>query len=235
MVRIVVARARWRTGGHAMLALIAGLTILPLQSAADVCTSARADDIAELFEAWDAALTTQHPDRVTRLYASEAILIPSSAAPPRSGYAEIRDYYVHLLQRRPRLRVADRNIRIGCNQAIDTGTAAMILRGEQAGTTETLMVRYTLVHEWANGGWHIAHHSIVQLPDGRAVDRLTHAHAPLPGNVRNALPTARAPAVAGFTKRASPRPQARAKAKAPAPDPWAGYKAGDWSTGQPTF
>ena len=215
-----------------LLVVFAALMAMqPTPVVARECVAVQEDDIAQLFERWSTALETQHPDRVTRLYDSDAMVIVGQSAAPRMGYGEIRDYYFHLVQRNPRVRLQSRMIRLGCNQAIDAGTAAMVLRGAREGTTETIMVRYTFVYEFSGDSWRIVHHHVSQ-PQEAVADRLTQAHAPLPAVVgaRVAKPGA---AVAGYTKRIAPRVPLRAKSAAP--EPTGGYRAGDWSTGEPVF
>jgi uncharacterized protein (TIGR02246 family) len=212
--------------------LVAMLLLLTsAQAASKDCVLAEEEDIAALFDRWSSAVEMQHPDRVTRLYDTDATMIVGRSDAQRLGYAEIRAYYFETLQRDPRVRLQARSIRIGCNHAVDTGTVAVILRGARPGTTETLLQRYTFVYDFNGGSWRIAHHHVSQPSEAVALDRRTQVHAAVPASVgaRTAKP---GPAVAGFTQRIA-RPRV-SRPKSGASESW-GYKAGDWSNGQPTF
>lgn len=212
--------------------LIGTLLLLPsAQAASKTCVLAEEENIAALFERWSAAVEMQHPDRVTRLYETDATMIVGRSDAPRMGYADIREYYFQVLQRDPRVRLQARSIRIGCNHAVDTGTVAVIMRGARSGTTETMLQRYTFVYDYNGGSWRIAHHHVSLPTEAVDADRSTHVHAAVPAAV--GVRTAKAgPAVAGYTQRLA-RPRVVRPKSGPS-DAW-DYKAGDWSSGQPTF
>ena len=64
-----------------------------------------------MLAAFDAALETQHPDKVARLFAVDALLIGHNAPKPRSGYMDIRDYYVFFLTAKPVPKFVQRSAR----------------------------------------------------------------------------------------------------------------------------
>ena len=123
-------------------------------------TCARIDphQVAALFDHWNAALKTADPEKVTRDYAPDAILIPTVANEPRIGSKAIRAYFVDFLKRQPQGAITGRTIRIGCNFALDAGTYTFTLKGDQPGSTTQVPARYTFLYEPRGGHWLIAHH-----------------------------------------------------------------------------
>ncbi|MEL6984544.1 MAG: SgcJ/EcaC family oxidoreductase, partial [Actinomycetota bacterium] len=67
--------------------------------------------INELFETWNTALQTGDPDQVTRLYAPDAILLPTASNQVRHNHAEIRDYFVSFQARNPSGEINESNTR----------------------------------------------------------------------------------------------------------------------------
>ena len=107
------------------------------------CAPVTQQEIAALFERWNASLATHEADKVTANYAPDAVLLPTVSNRPRTDTASIRDYFVHFLERNPQGTIDSRTIRIGCNTASDVGTYTFKLSGKPPGTTETVKARYT--------------------------------------------------------------------------------------------
>lgn len=196
----------------------------PITQKTDTCAVVTADEIAALFDRWNATVATAHPDKMTRLYAPDATLLPANGTAPRTGYAAIRDYFVYALQGQPRAEVVSRAIRAGCDMATDTGvqTVSTGVKGTP-GAVETEKQRYTLVYRRFGGNWLIEHHHASKLADG---DDAARAAKPI-----------RLPVVAGYVRRANetPRPQSLRPAGASIPVATGGYKSGTWSDGVPDF
>ena len=197
----------------------------PIERRTDTCVQATADDIAGLYDRWNTTVTTAHPDKMTRLYASDATLLPANGAAPRTGYAAIRDYFVYMLQVQPRAEIVSRTIRTGCDMAIDTGVQIVSTQHKgHAGTPETEQQRYTLIYRRLGSTWLIEHHHASKLADGDDVPKVTKP--------------ARLPAVASYVRRAtevqrSPMPRPTPPAVPPAST--FSYRSGAWSDGMPDF
>src|SRR6266705_1559019 len=105
-----------------LLVVIPAATLLTVQAEDTMtCTKTSAQDIAALFDRWNAALATLDPDKVVALYAPDAVLLPTVSNKPRTNHEEIRDYFVHFLEKKPQGKIDFRIIKIGCNSALDTG------------------------------------------------------------------------------------------------------------------
>lgn len=145
------------------------------------CVTIADADVPSMFATFNAALETQHPDKVARLFAVDALLIGHNAPKPRSGYMDIRDYYVFFLTAKPRAQVVQRTAHPGCGFLIDEGVIEWSF-GDAAHPPVT--THYFMLHEYGAGGWRIAHYHDVTIETPRQ------------------LAAARKVAVAGFLKRA---------------------------------
>jgi uncharacterized protein (TIGR02246 family) len=128
------------------------------------CTKTSAQDIAALFDRWNAALATLDPDKVVALYAPEAVLLPTVSNKPRTTHEEIRDYFVHFLAKKPQGKIDLRIIKIGCNIASDTGLYTFTLHDTKGKATK-VSARYSYVYEYLNGQWLIEHHHSSAMPE----------------------------------------------------------------------
>jgi uncharacterized protein (TIGR02246 family) len=198
--------------------------------AAETCAPITSDEVEILFERWAKSLLTGHPDRVTRNYAPDAVLLATTSNTPRTNYAEIRDYYFNFLQREPRVRNESRKIRIGCNVATDIGVYSFALNGPVPGTVATLVARYTFIYEQRDGAWLIVHHHSSAMPEPEAGTQNDSA-----GRKPEAInTTSRKSEVAGFQARRAPSVVQRS-VPSPAAKCWDYYKPAKWVNGTPMY
>ena len=120
------------------------------------------NEISDQFEMWNQALQTGDPDNVVACYAADAILLPTVSAKVRHNHAEIRDYFVHFLAKKPSGRITEQNIRIYDNIAINSGLYTFSLTGDD-GQAE-VGARFTFVYQKNNDGWLIIEHHSSILP-----------------------------------------------------------------------
>ena len=102
------------------------LSILPkkfengtLQDVAKELGLTSEEEIKSLFDRWNASLATLDPEEVSKGYASDAILLPTLSDVPRTTHEEIKEYFVHFLQKKPQgkkigRRRVGKECRIGC-------------------------------------------------------------------------------------------------------------------------
>jgi uncharacterized protein (TIGR02246 family) len=124
------------------------------------CQAVNETDIAALFDRWNRSLATLDPDQVTANYAPDGVLLPTVSNIPRTNHAEIRDYFVHFLEKTPQGHIDRRIVKIGCNLALDMGIYTFTFKGGQ-----TVQARYTYVYEYRGGKWLIAHHHSSAMPE----------------------------------------------------------------------
>lgn len=128
-----------------------------------VCAPATLRLAEELFERWNDALKSGDPDQVTACYAEDAVLLPTVSNVPRTNHAEIRDYFVHFLEKKPRGTINQRNVKFGCNKMTDAGIYTFrVIDGDRE---LQVPARYTFVYENRDGKWLIVHHHSSKMPD----------------------------------------------------------------------
>ena len=122
------------------------------------------DEIAGLFDQWNAALATGDPEKVADLYAPNAVLLPTLSNQVRTNRAEIVNYFTHFLQSKPRGTI-DREIItvIDPQIAINAGTYTFTLT--QDGQPQNVQARYTFVYQKENGTWLIVNHHSSKMPE----------------------------------------------------------------------
>jgi uncharacterized protein (TIGR02246 family) len=123
------------------------------------CVAVTEGEIANLFVVWNDALKTT-PEKVTDLYAKDAVLLPTVENGPLIGHDAIRGYFEHFLQNKPSGKIDKRTIRIGCNVAFDAGLYTFTY-GTGAPPTPA---RFTYIYEYDDGHWLIAHHHSSKQP-----------------------------------------------------------------------
>ena len=146
-------------------AILSVLAAWPLSAAeTQTCTPMTKDQVAALFDQWNAALQTGNPDEIVKIYAEDAVLLPTVSNKPRTTREEIRDYFAHFMEKKPKGKIDTRTIRIGCNDASDVGTYTFILT-EKDGTAATVPARYSFLYVHKDGKWQIAHHHSSAMPE----------------------------------------------------------------------
>ncbi|MFF8842017.1 SgcJ/EcaC family oxidoreductase [Streptomyces sp. NPDC015127] len=128
-------------------------------------TKVTKQEIAALFDQWNAALRTGDPRKVADRYASDAVLLPTASPVIRTDRAQIVDYFEHFLLKKPEgekirsvVSVLDRD------SAIDAGVYAFHLTDSKTGEKSTVEARYTYAYEKRGGKWLIVNHHSSVLP-----------------------------------------------------------------------
>ncbi len=101
---------------------------LSAQAASQEYAPVTKEQIAGLFDRWNASLKTLNPDTVTANYSDDAVLLPAISNKPRTNHAEIRDYFVDFLKKEPQGTINSRTIKLGCNTATDMGVYTLKLK-----------------------------------------------------------------------------------------------------------
>jgi len=127
------------------------------------CAPISKEQVASLFDLWNASLKTGNPDTVTANYSDDAVLLPTVSNKPRTNHAEIRDYFVHFLQKHPQGTIDSRTIKLGCNTATDMGIYTFKLK--DGNTSKNVQARYTFQYAFENGKWVIEHHHSSAMPE----------------------------------------------------------------------
>ena len=118
------------------------------------------NEIVSLFGVWNSALETGDPGQVVALYAPDAILLPTMSNRVRHTHEEIKDYFVHFLEKSPVGTINESNIRTFGQLAINSGIYTFSFRD---GTS--VPARFTFVYRWDGEQWLIVEHHSSQMPE----------------------------------------------------------------------
>jgi len=122
--------------------------------------------VAAQFDRFNAAWATKDPDKVTALFAPDAVLLPTLSGEERKTSAGIRDYFVGFLKKSPVGHIDTSTIRTGCNKATRTGNWSVTLTDPKTHKTSVAKARYTFIYRYQSGQWMIAHLHSSLMPEG---------------------------------------------------------------------
>ncbi|CAN7615234.1 SgcJ/EcaC family oxidoreductase [Rhizobium rhizogenes] len=127
------------------------------------CTPITEKQVEGLFDRWNTSLATLSPEKVVENYAPDAVLLPTLSNKPRLTQEERKAYFVDFLKKKPQGKIDSRTIKIGCNEAVDTGTYTFTLAD---GTK--VPARYTFTYDFENGKWLITSHHSSAMPEAHS-------------------------------------------------------------------
>jgi uncharacterized protein (TIGR02246 family) len=122
------------------------------------------EEIARLFSQWNDALQTGKADEVVKLYAPDAVLLPTVSNKVRRNPAEMKDYFEHFLEYKPSGKINEQNIRVYGPVAINSGVYTFTLSKE--GKRSEVRARYTFVYRREGERWLIVEHHSSAMPEG---------------------------------------------------------------------
>lgn len=157
-------------GAAATLALVSACaTGTDTATAAGTPTNAPApvttEEIASLFDEWNAALATGDPEVVAARYAPDAVLLPTVSDEVRDTPELIESYFTEFLAQSPVGTIDQSSARVLADGvATDVGVYTFALTGDD-GATQQVQARYSFVYELVDGEWLIAHHHSSAMPE----------------------------------------------------------------------
>jgi uncharacterized protein (TIGR02246 family) len=134
----------------------------------------RHDEITCLFAAWDAALRQGDAAALVRLYAADAVLLPTFSNRVRRSHAEILDYFGPLVALGPSATIDDASIRVFGDLAVHSGIYTFHFA---VGPVRSAQARFTFVYRRTADGWHIVEHHSSAMPEPVAT-RPARRHVP---------------------------------------------------------
>lgn len=129
------------------------------------CTPITTVEVAQLFDRWNNSLATKDAEIVSSNYADGAVLLATLSNRPRTTHADIREYFVHFLEKSPHGKILNRTINIACDEAFDVGTYQFDLTDQKTHQTSTVSARYSFIYRYQQGKWLIAHHHSSLMPE----------------------------------------------------------------------
>jgi len=116
--------------------------------------------VVDLFNQWNSALSTLEPKNVVALYDETAVLLPTVSNQVRHNHAEIEDYFVNFLQKKPQGTIDESNVRIFGDLAINSGVYTFVF-----GDGATVQARFTFVYKNNGSEWKIIEHHSSAMPE----------------------------------------------------------------------
>jgi uncharacterized protein (TIGR02246 family) len=121
-------------------------------------------EIAELFNKWNASLQTGKPEGVVKLYAEDAVLLPTVDNAVRIGYEAIKSYFREFIKLKPKGEIIERHISVlDKNNVADDGLYAFSIVAN--GKNKVIKARYSFIYEKIKGKWLIKVHHSSQMPN----------------------------------------------------------------------
>lgn len=125
------------------------------------CAPINEQQVASLFDRWNASLATGNPHKVVENYAPTSLLLPTVSNKPRYSAAEKEDYFEHFLHDSPSGKIEQRFVSIGCNTAVDAGLYTFTF----AKTGAVVKARYSYTYAYMGGKWLITSHHSSAMPE----------------------------------------------------------------------
>lgn len=124
-------------------------------------------EIAALFDEWNAALGTGDAEAVADRYAPDGVLLPTVSKQVRTDRDGIVDYFEHFQENDPVGEKTETIITVlDKNTAVDAGTYVFTLTDPKTGEVRDVEARYTYVYEKIDGDWLIVNHHSSAMPAG---------------------------------------------------------------------
>ena len=98
---------------------------------------------------------------MTALYAADAVLLPTVSNQVRHNHAEIRDYFVNFLAKKPQGEIDEANTRwLSENLASNSGVYTFTF-----GDGTQVTARFSYLYKHINGEWKIIEHHSSAMPE----------------------------------------------------------------------
>jgi hypothetical protein len=126
---------------------------------AGICPTTSANEIASLFDHWNATLQSGRPDQVVDNYAPRSILLATESDGPHLSPQDKMAYFKQFLGRRPVAHIDSRRIETDCNSAIDAGIYTF-----RFGDGAQVTAGYSFTYQRFGNRWLIINHRSSALP-----------------------------------------------------------------------
>jgi uncharacterized protein (TIGR02246 family) len=116
-------------------------------------------EVLTLFKRWNLALQSGNAKKVSKLYANDAIFLPTMSNKVRYNRSEYEAYFRDFLKRSPKAKLIESNIRKLPNILIHSGIYQFNFNDNSQ-----IKARFTFVYHKINLDWLIIEHHSSRLP-----------------------------------------------------------------------
>ena len=113
----------------------------------------------KLFEAWSNALLSGEAQRITSLYAEDAILLPTMSGMVHDTHEKIESYFVTFLEGDPKVGLMESHPVYFSQAIINSGIYKFTFKDGSSATA-----RFSFVYERRGDQWMIIHHHSSVMP-----------------------------------------------------------------------
>lgn len=147
-------------------ATLTAIAILTLTGCGADESSPTKQEIAGLFDQWNAALAGGNAKAVADLYAADGVLLPTLSPVIRANRDQIAEYFsTDFLPKKPQGTITESHIRILDDEnATHSGNYRFALTAAD-GTRSAVEARFTYVYEKIDGRWLIVEHHSSAAPE----------------------------------------------------------------------
>ncbi|MBU2972139.1 SgcJ/EcaC family oxidoreductase [Pseudoalteromonas sp. C2R02] len=117
-------------------------------------------EVLTLFKRWNLALQSGNAKTVSKLYANNAIFLPTLSNKVRCNRSEYEAYFMDFLTRSPQAALAESNIRIFSDTVIHSGIYDFTFKD-----SSQVKARFTFVYYKQNTDWLIVEHHSSFMPE----------------------------------------------------------------------
>lgn len=147
------------------IATTAAVAVLALTGCGAGDSKPTTQEIAGLFDQWNAALAGGNASAVADLYAADGVLLPTLSPVIRANRDQITEYFEdEFLPKKPQGTITESHVRIlDAENATHSGNYRFALTGKDGGKSE-VDARFTYVYEKIDGRWLIVEHHSSAAP-----------------------------------------------------------------------
>lgn len=129
------------------------------------CSCDSTKDVEQSLQTWLKAVSSGTPDAVMKLYANDAVLLPTLAEGVRNTPEKRLDYF-KVFTAKPQLqgKIDELHTRVFGDMAINSGLYTFSYSHD--GHTESAPARFTFVYKKTQDGWTIVEHHSSLVPAG---------------------------------------------------------------------
>lgn len=128
-------------------------------------------EVQKAFEAWIAAVSSCNPDNVTKLYADDAVLLPTLSPIVHDTPEKRKDYFTQFISRQNLKGVVnDSRIRVFGDIAVNSGSYTFTFTNPE-GKTQEVPARFSFVYRKEGDDWKIIEHHSSTAPAAGGLSR----------------------------------------------------------------
>lgn len=122
------------------------------------------NEILALFDQWNSALQTKNTKEIVKLYAHNAVLLPTISNDVCHNHQEMEAYFSNFLTQEPNGKIDEANITIFNDIAMNSGIYTFSFKDGN-----TIQARFTFVYLWDGLCWKIIKHHSSQMPESKFI------------------------------------------------------------------